>query len=223
MSEVVAFDFNGQDVRVATFHGVDVRIVMINGDPWWVVNDVCAVLDIGSGRRAVDRLDEQDVTLTNVLDGRGIEQQTWVVNESGLYELIFRSNKPQAKTFRRWVTSEVLPQIRQTGTYSVQPMSTLDMLEQQIAIMRQQEHRTAALEARVDSIEQNTGWYTALGYAKREALPTNHRYLNRLGHATARITRAAGDEPSKVRNELWGEVNSYPEWALSEAAGGLAQ
>lgn len=88
--------------------------------------------------------------------------------------------------------------------------------------LQEQRRRLAEVEVRMDSIEQKTGYCTALGYARREGLPTNHAYLNRLGRAAARITRAAGEEPAKVHNELYGEVNSYPVWALSEAAGGLA-
>lgn len=219
MGEIVPFDFSGHQVRV----------VMIDSEPWWVVNDVCTVLEITQTRNVVARLDGDDVRQTDSVDSLGRRQpSTNVVNETGLYELIFRSDKPQAKTFRRWVTSEVLPQIRKTGSYS-RDLSPAEFLVQQAQMLLDQERRvaaqerqTAVLEQRMDSIEQKTDWFTALGYAKREHLPTNHEYLNRLGRAASRISKAAGEQPSKVYNELFGEVNSYPQWALSEAAGGMA-
>lgn len=94
-----------------------VRAVMIDGEPWWIANDVCAALGIDNPRMALTRLDEDGVSQTDVIDALGRTQRTNIVNEPGLYELIFRSDKPEARTFRRWVTREVLPSIRKTGAY----------------------------------------------------------------------------------------------------------
>lgn len=96
-----------------------VRILMRDGEPWFVLADVCRVLEIGNPSQAAKRLDddEQD-TLTN---DEGIAapqvQSLTIINESGLYTLIMRSRKPEAKRFRKWVTAEVLPSIRKTGSY----------------------------------------------------------------------------------------------------------
>lgn len=103
---------------------------------------------------------------------------------------------------------------------SRQPTSA-ELILHQAQQLVDQERRLGEVEARIDGIEQRTGWVTALGYARREGLPTNHAYLNRLGTAAGRILRASGEQPAKVHNELFGKVNSYPEWVLSEAAGGL--
>lgn len=108
------------EIQPFNFHGNQVRVVMVDGDPWWVAVDVCQVLEIKDARQAAARLDQEDRCQTTVLDARGVAQDTWAVNESGLYELIFRSDKPQAREFRRWVTSEVLPQIRRTGSYQIE-------------------------------------------------------------------------------------------------------
>lgn len=217
-NEIVPFDF----------HGNEVRVVMLDGEPWWVVNDVCKAMTLSDPRRAAERVDAEDRTITPIVDSRGAIQHVWVVNESGLYQLILRSSKPQAKAFRRWVTGAVLPQIRKTGSYTVKALSPGEVLVQQAQMLVEQERRTAALEQhaesterRLASIEQKTDWYTALGYAKREALPTHHRYLNALGRAATHIAHGYGITPAKVHNEAFGEVNSYPEWVLSEAAGGL--
>lgn len=111
-----------------SFEGHNVRVVILAGLPWWVANDVCAALEIVNGRQAVARLDVDDVCQTDVIDSLGRTQETHAVNESGLYELIFRSDKPAAKKFRRWVTSIVLPSIRQTGTYG-RELSRLELAQ----------------------------------------------------------------------------------------------
>ncbi|WP_025826834.1 BRO family protein [Acetobacter okinawensis] len=103
-----AFDFEGHAVRVLTRDGL----------PWWVHADVCAVLEIAQPHRAADRLDsdEKDRHIMTTLGG---SQEMTIINESGLYSLILTSRKAAAKRFKKWVTAEVLPALRRTGTYSI--------------------------------------------------------------------------------------------------------
>ena len=96
-----------------------VRTLQLDGEPWFVARDVCAALEIANVGNAVARLDQDAVRQADITDALGRVQSTSVVSESGLYELILRSDKPAAKGFRRWVTSEVLPSIRRTGRYAV--------------------------------------------------------------------------------------------------------
>ena len=93
-------------------------MVIHEGEPWFAAADACGRLEIINSRAAVTSLrdDEKGVAITDTPGGR---QSLGVVNESGLYSLIFKSRKPQAKAFRRWVTTEVLPSIRKTGGYKV--------------------------------------------------------------------------------------------------------
>lgn len=100
------------------FEDKPVRIVMQGDDPWWVLADVCKVLEIANPRDAAGRLDddERGVAITDTLGG---PQQTTIINESGLYSLILTSRKAEAKRFKKWVTAEVLPAIRKTGGYMV--------------------------------------------------------------------------------------------------------
>lgn len=92
------------------------RTLEIDGEPWFVLSDVCRALDIRNVSDAAARLDpdEKGVAQTDTLGGR---QNVRIINESGLFSLILRSDKPEAKRFKKWVTSEVLPSIRRTGTY----------------------------------------------------------------------------------------------------------
>lgn len=106
-----------------------VRTTVIDGEPWFVARDVCAALDITNASDAVTRLDQDGVGTTEVIDSMGRTQNARIVNEAGLYELIFQSRRPEAKTFRRWVTSEVLPTIRRTGQYVPRELSRLELIE----------------------------------------------------------------------------------------------
>jgi prophage antirepressor-like protein len=94
------------------------RTVSIDGEPWFYGIDVCNALEIKNPSDAYARLDGDDLGQTEGVDTRGRKQTFTIVNESGLFSLILRSDKPEAKRFKRWITSEVLPSIRKTGSYS---------------------------------------------------------------------------------------------------------
>lgn len=104
------------ELQVFTYSGNEVRTVQKNGEPWFVLKDVCAILGISKYRDAADRLDPDEREPVRV-DTLGGKQEMLCINESGLYNVILRSDKPEAKPFRKWVTSEVLPSIRKTGGY----------------------------------------------------------------------------------------------------------
>src|SRR5690606_807831 len=110
-----------RDLVTFSYGDRPVRTVVVDGEPWFVIADVCRVLDLSNPTMAANRLDPDDLRTTEVIDGMGRTQQARITNEAGLYELIFQSRKPEARDFRRWVTHEVLPAIRRTGRYEVQP------------------------------------------------------------------------------------------------------
>ncbi|MDO7852962.1 BRO-N domain-containing protein [Hymenobacter convexus] len=101
----------------------ELTTIDIDGEPWFVANEICALLDIKNPRDAVASLDD-DEKLVSALPTSGQVRNVNIVNESGLYTLIFRSNKPSAKKFRKWITNVVLPTIRKTGAFGV-PRSPL--------------------------------------------------------------------------------------------------
>ncbi len=105
-----------QELTRLTYKGNVVRTVEQDGAIWWVLVDVCKVLGIANARNVSARLDgdEKGVHLVDTLGGR---QKLTIINESGLYSVLLRSDKPEAKPFKRWVTHEVLPSIRRTGQY----------------------------------------------------------------------------------------------------------
>ncbi len=103
MNELQNFNFSGQDVRIIT----------INDEPWFVVADIAKVLGASNSRSLAQMVDEEDKGKQSLHSG----SDATIVNESGLYTILLRSNNPQAKPFRRWVTSELLPTIRKHGAY----------------------------------------------------------------------------------------------------------
>lgn len=109
------------EVSLFNFHGKQIRVVLIEGEPWWIAGDVCALLEISNSRDAIGRLDADERNTVALTDGTPGNPNRTIVNESGLYSLILSSRKPEAKAFKRWVTHEVLPQIRRTGAYGREP------------------------------------------------------------------------------------------------------
>ena len=98
-----------------------VRTVEKDGEPWFVAGEICGVLELGNPRQVVSRLDEDEKDGVHIADAIGRMQQTTTINESGLYSLVLTSRKPEAKRFKKWVTSVVLPSIHKTGSYALQP------------------------------------------------------------------------------------------------------
>lgn len=95
------------------------RVIDRDGEPWFHLKDVCSHLGIGNASDAAKRLDDDEKDGVDIIDPMGRSQTTTVINESGLYSLILTSRKSEAKKFKKWVTSEVLPAIRKTGGYGV--------------------------------------------------------------------------------------------------------
>lgn len=104
------------NIQIFNYQSNEVRTVEMNGEPWFVLKDVCNILGISKYRDTAARLDADERGSVEV-DTLGGTQQVIAVNESGLYHVILRSDKPEAAPFRKWVTSEVLPSIRKNGGY----------------------------------------------------------------------------------------------------------
>jgi prophage antirepressor-like protein len=185
-NNIVPFDFEGNSIRV----------ISRDGEPWWVLADVCRVLEIANSRQAASRLDddEKGVITSDTLGG---DQMMGIVNESGLYSLILTSRKIMAKRFKKWVTAEVLPSIRKTGSFTVAPESDeitlsralllaagkLDEAKQQIALL---EPKAVAL----DRIATADGELTITEAAK--ALGLQPKVLFMSMQAKAWIYKRAG-------------------------------
>lgn len=107
-NEIQQFDFRGASLRTLTDEA---------GEPWFVLKDCMSILDLGNPTETVKMFDEDEFSTAEVIDSIGRRQQAYIISEPGLYRLVMRSRKPEAKEFQRWVTHEVLPAIRKTGGY----------------------------------------------------------------------------------------------------------
>lgn len=138
---------NENEVQVWNYESSEIRTVQVNGEPWFVLSDVCKVLELSSPHKVAERLDGDEKGRNQIPTLGGVQEMA-VVNESGLYTVILRSDKPQAKPFRKWVTSVVLPSIRKTGSYSVQQPNAFENLSPQLQVLIQMETRQKQIEAR---------------------------------------------------------------------------
>ena len=135
----------------------EIRVIEKDSESWFSASDVCRALTIGDTHVALRRLDEDEKGRFSIPTPGG-EQEISVINEAGLYSLALGSRKPEARDFKRWVTHEVLPSIRQKGSYSVPAMTPAQLLAAQAQVLVDMERRmdemqgqTAALEAKVDT------------------------------------------------------------------------
>ncbi len=145
-TEIQRFDFKGAALRTLTDE---------NGEPWFIAKDVCDILGHSNVSMALDRLDDDERSKSNL----GRQGETNIVTEAGLYSLVLGSRKPEAHEFKRWVTHEVLPQIRKTGGYIPTTDADDDMtiLAKAVMIgqrtMEEQKRRIAAQESHIKELE----------------------------------------------------------------------
>lgn len=145
------------DLHIFNYNGNKVRTIQKDGEPWWVLKDVCEVLGLSSPHKVFDRLDE-DEKGRNQIPTLGGEQEMTVVNESGLYNVILRSDKPEARPFRKWVTSEVLPSIRKTGGYQV-PKTTGEQIQLLARGYTDLEQAVSGIKEDVSDLKENMPLY----------------------------------------------------------------
>lgn len=184
----------------------EVRVAGTSEQPEFCLLDVCKVLDLDSSQ-VMKRLDDGVVTIHPITDSMGRERQANFVNEDGLYDVILDSRKPQAKAFRKWITSEVLPSIRKTGNYSVQqryeiPQSFSEALMLAAKQAQQIEAQQKQLEAKDEQIRQDAPrvlFSKAVETAKRSCLVSE----------LAKILRQNGVDMGQNRLFDWMRKNGY--------------
>ena len=224
-------------LQVFNFEKRDVRVVMKDGQPWWVAKDVCDILELNNITEALRGLDEDELT-SEILKSGGQGREMRLVSESGVYTLVMRSNKPEAKRFRKWVTSEVLPQLMRTGSYSVKKdpdeERKLEIARQRIALQEKNAN------ARLAKIMQRMVEHPAYELTKESKqilaqeithLTTGREHLAMLPDAGTRFYSAkqVGDVAGvsnrrvmKLAREMGliapeGESNEYGRWKMSKS------
>ena len=217
MSQIIPFEFESHALRV----NLDAA-----GQPWFVAADVCAALELPETHKAIARLDD-DEKGRNSIPTPGGQQEMSVVNESGLYNLVLGSRKPEAKRFKRWITHEVLPSIRKTGSYTSTTsvaalpsptqdrVSSLLLIGEAVARVPGVKHGIA-MAATLTCIFENTGLSME---TMRRALPANDEPMaamnpTKLGQQMGVAARSVNARLAAMGLQM---RNDRDEWELTEA------
>lgn len=217
----------------------NVRVVVRDGEPWFVAKDVCDCLGLDNVSKACERLDDDEVssfTKSDVGENTGLYdfsnggRAPLIVSESGLYTLIMRSNKLEAKPFKRWVTHEVLPSIRKHGSYSAEPSNDqseklekyqkiVDELIELLTYERKQkelavDHSYRMLKENEQLREQIEQSYE---YRRMREIPWIRKYFDtsikgiwlKIGNVLTSISKIMELEVKVVDDDKWGTVNAY--------------
>lgn len=184
-----------------------VRTVVINNEPWFIGKDVATALGYSNPRKALnDHVDSEDKGVTKC-DTLGGAQGMTVINESGVYALIFGSKLPTAKKFKHWVTSEVLPDIRKHGLYAKQ--SVIDMMindpDSCIALLTKYKEEKQEKERLQAELDYSKEWYSIKRVAKLNDISWKSISWRKLKQASADI----GIGVKKIFDANYGEVNTY--------------
>lgn len=220
--------------EILKFEGHDIRMVDQDGEPWWVVKDICDSLGLSNPSETVKRIDSDDLSQIEVIDGLGRKQKTYVVNQAGVYSLVLRSEKPEAKRFKRWITHEVLPSIRKTGSYNLAQQSPRDefaIMRGMIDVLESNRRRITSLEGSVGTIEStvvalrdtvdlfraDTEYTTVRAHLRGANIKMGEKDARAVGVKAASLCRAREIRIGDVPDERHGSVHTYPIDVLDEA------
>ena len=211
-----------------------VRTIFVNNQVWFCIKDVCDILELKNPTAVAQRLDKDERAKFNL----GRQGETNFTNESGLYTLILRSDKKEAKPFRKWITSEVIPAIRKTGKYEEKkkPLTQAELILQQAQWMVEAESRINNIENNViglaNTIEDNDKSIKRLENNQRRTVTSNHltviAYANikgikpksyhapSIGKKATKICREKDLLIGTTVDSRYGLINTYPVEVLDE-------
>jgi len=204
----------------------EIRTVQINEDVWFVGKDVAQALGYERPTKAIlDHVDSDDKDEVPIQDTIGRMQNTTVINESGIYALVFSSKLESAKRFKHWITSEVLPQIRKTGSYAVAKSPTemlvlmAQELDKQSKAMLEVKEDVKRLESKIMTVPNE--YYTIAGYANLKGKKVDITKARQIGIYAGRLSRKYGYEIGQVSDPRFGTINSYHLDILKDAFRGI--
>lgn len=197
------FEFNGMTVRGRTNE---------QGNPELVADDVCKALDISNTSQAVSRLPDNEKTIITKTYN-GVPVRFLMINEAGLYRLIFRSNKPEAEVFRQKVFDEILPALRKTGLYIDKSLSSLDLAEAMLKTMREQEARLNRLESQTLDVTRSVAeinqrlddadYYTIRQWCRKQRITATWSVMTRWGKEATKLSRESNIEIKEVAEGMY--------------------
>jgi toxin-antitoxin system, toxin component, bro family len=203
-----------------------VRVLLEDGEPLFCLADICNILEL----RVTDvknRLEEEVVSTYPLPTNGGIQQLTFV-NEEGFYSVVLGSRKESVKPFKKWVTSEVLPSIRKTGSYSIKPLTHAELMLQQAQVIVELEKRQIVQEGKIQQLTEeneeirkdfdylksktnNTpDFYSVVGYCSLKGISINLEDAKQLGKEASKICKVNGIKTGSLPDPRFGRIKTYP-------------
>ncbi len=206
------------EITIFKYESKKVRTVIKDGEPWFVLKDVCVVLGITNPTVVSNRLEEDEVTKYNL---GGLSGDSNIINESGLYSVILLSRKPEAKRFKKWITSEVLPEIRKTGSYLRTPRTYIQALEALLESEKEKERLKQEKNELQIELDESKEYFTVKRVAKINRISwksLNWRKLKNVSQAMEREIRKVFDANFETVNAYHIDVwrHEYPQLKYSE-------
>ena len=206
------------EITIFKYESKKVRTVIKDGEPWFVLKDVCVVLGITNPTVVSNRLEEDEVTKYNL---GGLSGDSNIINESDLYSVILLSRKPEAKRFKKWITSEVLPEIRKTGSYLRTPRTYIQALEALLESEKEKERLQQEKNELQIELDESKEYFTVKRVAKINRISwksLNWRKLKNVSQAMEREIRKVFDANFETVNayhiDVW--MHEYPDLEYSE-------
>jgi len=158
--------FIKMELEIFKFEKKEIRTnIDSNNNVYFCVKDVCEVLGLTNPTKVVENVDIDDLSLIQVIDSLGRKQTANFVNESGLYQIIFQSRKQESKVFKRWVTSEVLPSIRKTGSYSTEIIVPKTFKEALLMLVESEEQKEK-MQLQITEMQPKAEFYDQVADSK---------------------------------------------------------
>ena len=204
----------------------EIRVIFIDNEPLFCLADICKALDLSTPAKVANAIKAEfelgELNSYSFDTGYGIKEFT-MITEPQLYFVLMRSDKSEAKEFRKWVNNEVLPSIRKTGAYSQKPLSQIEILQSSIAILAEQEKKINLLENKTDDLykEQlktkhninrllnNDNYMTLIAFMNLNNIKQKGYHLPSLGKKAKKLSLEQGAFMGAVIDPRYGRINTY--------------
>lgn len=204
----------------------EVRVIFINNEPLFCLADICKALNIQNSRNVASAIKNEFEGCTLELhpfETAGGIQNLTIITEAQLYFVLMRSDKSEAKDFRKWINTEVLPSIRKTGSYSTKPLTQIEILQSSIAILAEQEKRVNLLENKTEDLHKeqlkvkhninrllnNDNYMTLIAFMNLHNIKQKGYHLPSLGKKAKKLSLEQGAFMGAVIDPRYGRINTY--------------
>lgn len=205
----------------------EVRVIFIDNEPLFCLSDICKALKLTNPTMVLNAIKSEfddDLSQTYpIKDNLGRTQNATFVTEAQLYFVLMRSDKAEAKEFRKWINTEVLPSIRKTGSYSTKPLSQIEILQSSIAILAEQEKKLNLLESKADDLHKeqlkvkhninrllnNDNYMTLIAFMNLHNIKQKGYHLPSLGKKAKKLSLEQGAFMGAVIDPRYGRINTY--------------